>query len=388
MLNSIRLQAYRTGDLKAYFDQDALLFPSETIIAKTSAKDFNFFLDHGNFFKVVDTLEKFQQNQVNTSSQEGREFIMFKRQLYQMYEVKHRSVHEHNSFSFGVERRNLRWLFDANMDYISEMGRINHFEQLSDTSNLGGKVFKMKTLTPARGKGLLALGASAWAFTNMVTLTLMMGPTMPVVGILGATVYGMKQFQETKTISAIEKLDDGMLKFTIQKSPIVSFTITAHVNDCKSVCALGDDDLGADDVESNVLSVNNWTDSLGNVHAEGAFILPADAYRDKQMMEWILAPKSADEETAEDFHDLLSTKHAKRVADGGISLLAQFEVKQTGLANVNLDNQVDYAIENQELKTQENIRKLREIYGAEKLNAMSSTEFYKLYKHHNIAAAM
>jgi hypothetical protein len=36
------------------------LFPVETIVEKTEKKDFSFFLDHGNFFKVVDTLEKFE----------------------------------------------------------------------------------------------------------------------------------------------------------------------------------------------------------------------------------------------------------------------------------------------------------------------------------------
>lgn len=77
-----RLQAYRNSELKQYFDQDALLFPVETIVQKTSKKDFNFFLDHGNFFKVVDTLEKFEQSMVNTQSKEGRDFIVFKRQLY------------------------------------------------------------------------------------------------------------------------------------------------------------------------------------------------------------------------------------------------------------------------------------------------------------------
>jgi hypothetical protein len=42
-----------------------LLFPVETIIQKSEAKDFGFFLDHGNFFKVVDTLEKFEAGMVN-----------------------------------------------------------------------------------------------------------------------------------------------------------------------------------------------------------------------------------------------------------------------------------------------------------------------------------
>lgn len=104
------MQGYSNASLKAYFDQDALLFPTETIIAKTERRDFNFFLEQSNFLKVVDTLEKFQNGLVNTQSDFGKEFVLFKRQLYQMYEVQNRSIYEHQQFSFGVERRNLKWL--------------------------------------------------------------------------------------------------------------------------------------------------------------------------------------------------------------------------------------------------------------------------------------
>lgn len=145
-----RLQAYTTADLKAYFDQEALLFPVDTIIEKAELKDYGFFLDHGNFFKVVDTLEKFEANMVNRESKEGREFILFKRQLYQMYEVRHRSVHEHEEFSMTVERRNLKWLYEANKDFIQEMSHVNQIDQMVDTAQLKGSVFRSKYLNPQR----------------------------------------------------------------------------------------------------------------------------------------------------------------------------------------------------------------------------------------------
>lgn len=55
------------------------MIPVEQIVEKTEERDFGFFLDHGNFFKVVDTLEKFEVNMVNKESQAGRDFVMFKR---------------------------------------------------------------------------------------------------------------------------------------------------------------------------------------------------------------------------------------------------------------------------------------------------------------------
>lgn len=53
---------------------------------------------------MVDTLEKFEQGLLDKDSPRAREFILFKRQLYSMYEVQNRSVSEHELFSFEVER--------------------------------------------------------------------------------------------------------------------------------------------------------------------------------------------------------------------------------------------------------------------------------------------
>jgi len=56
--------------------------PIETIRERSEMKDYEFFLKQGNFMKVVDTLEKYQQRVVNTKSESGKDFIQFKRQLY------------------------------------------------------------------------------------------------------------------------------------------------------------------------------------------------------------------------------------------------------------------------------------------------------------------
>lgn len=77
-------------------------------------KDYEFFLSQGNFLKVVDTLEKFQQNVLDKDSPKAKEFVLFKRHLYSMYEVQNRSVHEHELYSFEIERENISWLYAAN----------------------------------------------------------------------------------------------------------------------------------------------------------------------------------------------------------------------------------------------------------------------------------
>lgn len=124
----VEIQDYSTSALKDYFDQDGLMLPIETIKTRSDAKDFEFFLSQGNFIKVVDTLEKYQQRMVNTKADSGKEFVLFKRQLYQMYEVQNRSIDEHEEFSMTLERQNLRWLYQANLDYIGEMQRVSAFD--------------------------------------------------------------------------------------------------------------------------------------------------------------------------------------------------------------------------------------------------------------------
>ena len=78
---------------------------------KVETKDYRFFLEYKNFYKMVDTLEKYQNEQVDLSTAEGRAFIVFKRQLYQLYEIQNRSAAEHEAFSFELERENLKWLY-------------------------------------------------------------------------------------------------------------------------------------------------------------------------------------------------------------------------------------------------------------------------------------
>jgi len=55
------LEEYSNKSLKAYFDQDALMFPIEEIVERVNKRDYRFFLQANNFLKVVDTLEKYQE---------------------------------------------------------------------------------------------------------------------------------------------------------------------------------------------------------------------------------------------------------------------------------------------------------------------------------------
>ena len=73
------MQDFTVESMKEYLDQNALLFPVETIVEKAGAKDFNFFLAQKNFLKVADTLEKFEENILDHFRPEAKDFILFKR---------------------------------------------------------------------------------------------------------------------------------------------------------------------------------------------------------------------------------------------------------------------------------------------------------------------
>jgi hypothetical protein len=194
------LQAYSSESLQEYFDQDALLLPVDTIQTRSNAKDFAYFLKLGNFLKVVDTLEKYEAGMVDKSTDAGREFVLFKRQLYMMYEVQNRSVDEHQNYSFSIERDNLRWLYQANLDFCDEMTRVNTLEQMADHGDLKGSVFKAKMMGPNRLKGIGSFFVASQLMMNMTMFTALMGHTLPIVGVASTVMYGISKFSEQKTI--------------------------------------------------------------------------------------------------------------------------------------------------------------------------------------------
>ena len=185
------LEKYKTGAMKRYFDQDALLYPVETISAHVNARDYDFFLENNHFLKVVDTLQKYEQSVVDLDSQEGRDFIVFKRQLFQMYEVRNRSLQEHEAFSFEIERDNLKFLSEASLSYQKEMAAINDLEDRKAHAALKGGVFQRKTMTPDRLTGLGCFGVAAGAWAYFPYLAQYVGYNATLLGISASAIAGM-----------------------------------------------------------------------------------------------------------------------------------------------------------------------------------------------------
>lgn len=140
------LSTYETNNLQEYFNQNGIMFPVETLIEKSQQKDYSFFLQQKNFLKVADSLEKFQEC-LDLDQPESKEFILFKKKLYNTYEVQNRSTLEHTEYSGETDALHLHHLHESNRYHIEEMKRESLIERMAEQSTLKGKFYKRKMLS-------------------------------------------------------------------------------------------------------------------------------------------------------------------------------------------------------------------------------------------------
>ena len=271
------------------------------------------------------------------------------------------------------------------MDFIDEMQRVNTMDALVDHGALKGSVFKAKMLSTKRLYGMGSFGLAGMLYANMTMLSLMMGPTLPTLGIVGAAMYGARQFADTDTVSRIDYIKEGefagKLRATIQKTPFVSYTIVMSPANTMSICSVGADDIGEDDAEGNVLHVEEYfNESTGQTERQGLFTVPADAYRDKTTLEWIFAAKDGESETDQLFNDFVAQRHDKIAQSGGISGLRAVIAKQTGYANVGDEGEINAFLKSDNNAADETLVEMTHVFGQDRLQKMRPSEFYRLYR--------
>jgi hypothetical protein len=71
--------------------------------------------------------------------------------------------------------------------------------------------------------------------------------------------------------------------------------------------SVGDDDVAESDLESNLVQLNNYQDGDKTVE-EGVFLLPADSWKDLNMLDWILSIKTKGEDSTESLFNTLITE--------------------------------------------------------------------------------
>lgn len=173
-----------------------------------------------------------------------------------------------------------------------------------------------------RIRGIAAFATAAAVSANWVPVTLMLAglgvpAAAPAVGLAATVFYGMSKLNVSNTVNSIT-IDDstGNLVFAISRSALSEHKIMVSPTNVKSIVALGHDNLGADDVESNLIQVTDYTDmATGESGLSGQYIIPAEASRDKPMMDWILSDNTSpnhESTTDADFNDLMVSSFRDR----------------------------------------------------------------------------
>ena len=217
----------------------------------------------------------------------------------------------------------------------------------------------------------------------------MMGPIAPTVGIVALASMGASKFGERDTISRIDYIQEGehagLIRCKVQTTPFISRTVVMNPKYTKSICALGEDDMGADDTEANILYAAEYLDEgTGVAMRNGFFKIPADAFRDKVTMEWILAHKDDESETDAMFNQQIMQRHFEYAQTGGITGIRKIEAEMTGFANYGGEDFINASIEAGSEQSDGVIRAMQKDYGQERLEQMSSTEFYRIYKDYTL----
>ena len=129
--------------------------------------------------------------------------MVFKRQLYQLYEIQNRSIDEHEAFSFEIERQNLKWIYNAREDFSKELDRANAVQDLEDHVNIKGAIFKRKILDPNRLTGLGYFGLAGATYAMFPHVALLLGPTLTTSLMTAASLGGMFKLSDRNQVNSI-----------------------------------------------------------------------------------------------------------------------------------------------------------------------------------------
>ena len=77
------------------------------------------------------------------------------------------------------------------------MVRVNELDNLVDHGSLKGSIFRAKMMSARRLRGLGSFGLAGVLYAKFTPLMLMLGPTVPTLGIVGSLIYGATSFGES-----------------------------------------------------------------------------------------------------------------------------------------------------------------------------------------------
>ena len=315
------IASFQTGHMKEFFDKNGLIIPVETIIEKYQAQDYDYFLDHGNFLKVTDTLEKFGAN-LDLEHEDARAFTLFKKKLYKLYEVRARSDAEHALFSADVREDELTHVYNAHNHHMQSIVTDNYIKRYTSQKSLKGAYYKRKLLSPARVRGLSStiLALSMYIYHPYLMPYFACGYIVPKLYTLtpiAASLYGLYNLSEHNLVSSITRVDsgsdEGKVKLSIALSPLVTKDIIAEPQDVTDGGRIAGLDLTAIRIAKgfDTRSGKTFTD-------ERVYTLETqdsgNAWVDQEGMDWLFQKKIDNSQTDSLFAELVHER-AKQIAN-------------------------------------------------------------------------
>lgn len=89
------------------------------------------------------------------------------------------------------------------------MNRVADLDNLVQHGALKGSIFKAKTLSAKRLRGLGMLTAAGFAYAHFGAMALLLGKTLPTVGIAITTAMGARAFADSDVITQIDYVREG-----------------------------------------------------------------------------------------------------------------------------------------------------------------------------------
>jgi len=123
-------------------------------------------------------------------------------------------------------------------------------------------------MSPKKLKGLGYFGFAGLSYMYFPYFVMHFGQTLTMLGMSGASVMGMLNFNERNIVNSIELIkegtDAGKLLMSVSTSPFTSKNVVVPVANARSVFTVGSDDLGENDIESNVVFLKDYFDCSTN----------------------------------------------------------------------------------------------------------------------------
>ena len=76
------------------------------------------------------------------------------------------------------------------------MQRVTNLDNLVNHGALKGSVFRAKTMSSRRLTGLGYFAVGSFAYMNLASLSMMLGPTLPTLAITAMAIQGARSFNE------------------------------------------------------------------------------------------------------------------------------------------------------------------------------------------------